>query len=389
MNTDYQALLNSANEVFAEIDSRGIRVSLETIDSAVKNLEGDLQIIFSRNLTDSTKSLKKKAEAYARTIPNWPLDSRSNPKLNQEVCSSNGAEILMDYVKANSIARRITALKNLVENGKGLDLLSKFSSSSEMRLFTEHRVKDDMGRVYVAGFNYTNLPKENRNIVIGDKDGDQIWSLDVSSAELVALATLANDEVLASDLRSADFHSSFAAKLFKKDLADVTPEERKQAKTVTFAILYGATELYLCSELKISESQATILLNSFGLQYKKAGEFIKKTYEKTMLSGVSETYFGTKRTFEASDKTGKSGVSHAIQSTAGEVVRTQLKIVSDWAKANNGVVWGVQFDSYLMSLPSTVSEDDVKNLVSLLEKNFFSLGFEFRLKVENCGQTWK
>ena len=86
-------------------------------------------------------------------------------------------------------------------------------------------VRDDMGRRIRKAF----IPSDDDHLLL---------SADYSQVELRLMAHLSGDESLISAFEHGeDIHTATAAKLFNKPLGEVTPEERRRAKTANFGIM--------------------------------------------------------------------------------------------------------------------------------------------------------
>ena len=82
--------------------------------------------------------------------------------------------------------------------------------------------------------------------------GHLLASADYSQIELRVLAHLCGDPGLTEAFRAGqDIHARTAAILHGKEAAEVTPDERRAAKTINFGLLYGMGPQRLSRELKI------------------------------------------------------------------------------------------------------------------------------------------
>jgi DNA polymerase-1 len=77
--------------------------------------------------------------------------------------------------------------------------------------------------------------------MVGGKEGYVIVSVDYSQIELRIAAGMAKDPELIRALEEEDVHRSVAAIMYKKDLADITKEQRRSAKAASFGLIYDGT----------------------------------------------------------------------------------------------------------------------------------------------------
>ena len=77
-----------------------------------------------------------------------------------------------------------------------------------------------------------------REAFVPSDDDHLLLSADYSQVELRLMAHLSGDEsLIAAFLHDEDVHAATAAKLFHKRIDEVTPDERRKAKTANFGII--------------------------------------------------------------------------------------------------------------------------------------------------------
>ena len=128
----------------------------------------------------------------------------------------------------------------------------------------------------------------------GDKEGS-IGLIDFSQAELRVFAILSGDERFAEMLMAGDAHRQIASILFKKQLEDVTPAERKKSKGVTFGLLYQGGERSLAARTGTSVVEVRQILNDFFNAFPQASRFIKELKQLGLQQGYIESLFGRRR----------------------------------------------------------------------------------------------
>lgn len=104
----------------------------------------------------------------------------------------------------------------------------------------------DTSRFSCSEPNIQQWPKDARRVV-GHLPGYKIVSNDFGQIEVRVAAEFARDEMLLRDLESADVHRAVARTVFGLESEDmVTADQRRRAKSLTFALLYDgdASTLY-------------------------------------------------------------------------------------------------------------------------------------------------
>ena len=113
------------------------------------------------------------------------------------------------------------------------------------------------GRLSSSDPNLQNIPvrdddgKEIRRCFIPE-EGCLFFSADYSQIELRIMAHLSGDEnMIASFNGGHDIHAATAARIWHKQIEEVTPDERKKAKQANFGIIYGITTFGLAQRMNI------------------------------------------------------------------------------------------------------------------------------------------
>ena len=144
-------------------------------------------------------------------------------------------------------------------------------------------VRDDEGKELRKFF----VPRDEQHILVG---------ADYSQIELRLLAAFSECESLITAFANGkDIHSTTAAKVFKVDIDQVTPQMRSSAKAVNFGIIYGMSEYGLAKTLKISNAQAREYINAYFAEYPEIKLYMDKNVSFAKENGYSITLLGRKR----------------------------------------------------------------------------------------------
>jgi DNA polymerase I len=128
------------------------------------------------------------------------------------------------------------------------------------------------------------------------REGFKLLGMDYSQMELRIMADISNDKLLIKDfVNGRDIHSTTAARVLNKELADITPKERSLGKTVNFGMIFGQTAFGLSSLLGIDREIAQKYISSYFNHYKGIEEYMRKTEYEAFEKGYVQTMFGTTR----------------------------------------------------------------------------------------------
>lgn len=98
-----------------------------------------------------------------------------------------------------------------------------------------------------------------------------------------------------------DFHTRTASQLFNIPPAQVTKEQRKNAKTITFALPYGAGPPGISRQSNLTVKQAEVLMNSYYNTYRAVKIFLDRCRQQAKM-GSTQTPAGRKRYYPRPNK---------------------------------------------------------------------------------------
>ncbi|MCF0177892.1 MAG: DNA polymerase I [Bacteroidales bacterium] len=126
--------------------------------------------------------------------------------------------------------------------------------------------------------------------------GGYIVAADYSQIELRLMAHLSGDSAMISDfLQGDDIHAATAAKIFDVHVSEVTKEQRRQAKTANFGIIYGISAFGLSQRLGIARAESKALIDEYFRHYPAVKQYISDIAAKAREQGYVETIFGRRR----------------------------------------------------------------------------------------------
>jgi len=151
------------------------------------------------------------------------------------------------------------------------------------------------GRLSSSNPNLQNIPvrdaegKEVRKAFIPEP-GQEFFSADYSQIELRIMAHLSEDKDLIEAFNAGhDIHSATAAKIFHKDISEVTSDERRKAKTANFGIIYGISAFGLAERIGCSRSEAKALIDGYFETYPDVKAYMDKSIQTVRDQGYTET----------------------------------------------------------------------------------------------------
>lgn len=178
----------------------------------------------------------------------------------------------------------------------------------------------------------TELGRELRKVFV-PAPGHLLVSVDYSQVELRVLAHFSEDPVLVKAFEDkADVHTRTAAALFEIEAAEVTREQRTQAKAVNFGVLYGMGPVRLARELKIPRRTASQFVKDYFERQPGVRAYIERTLEMAREEGQVRTLLGRRRLVpdvHSRNRAGRSAaervaVNTPIQGSAADLIKMAM-----------------------------------------------------------------
>jgi DNA polymerase-1 len=144
---------------------------------------------------------------------------------------------------------------------------------------------------------------------------------------------MSGDPVLVDAFRNGeDIHVRTAAEVFGVHPLMITPEMRRNAKTVNFGIVYGQTPFGLATQLGIDRKEAEAYIRSYFEHYSGVKRFITATMEEVRKSGVAKTLLGRERPIpdmhsrnaNARSFAERTAVNTPLQGTAADLIKIAM-----------------------------------------------------------------
>ncbi len=181
-------------------------------------------------------------------------------------------------------------------------------------------VRDDMGRRIREAF----IPSDEEHLLL---------SADYSQVELRLMAHLSGDPSLIEAFQyGEDIHTATAAKLFHKEIAEVTSDERRKAKTANFGIIYGISAFGLAQRLDIPRKEAKELIDGYFATYPKVKEYMDNAVADAREKGYVTTAFGRRRILRDIDSRNavargvaeRNAINAPIQGSAADIMKLAM-----------------------------------------------------------------
>jgi DNA polymerase-1 len=220
-----------------------------------------------------------------------------------------------------------------------VDALPKLVHAKTGRVHTSfNQTVTATGRLSSSNPNLQNIPirsEEGRRIreAFIPEPGHILLSADYSQIELRLLAHLSQDPVLMESFQQdQDVHVRTASELFQVPITAVLAEQRRQAKTINFGIIYGMGALRLARSLSIPTKTAQTYIAQYFARYQCIKSYMDGILVEARARGYVTTLFGRRRyvpelqsnNTQMASAAERAAINTPIQGTAADLIKMAM-----------------------------------------------------------------
>ena len=195
------------------------------------------------------------------------------------------------------------------------------------------------GRLSSNQPNLQNIPirtergQQVRKAFIPRDEAHVLLAADYSQIELRIIAALSQDPAMVEAFQKGeDIHAATAAKVFGVALDEVSREQRSNAKTVNFGIVYGVSAFGLSQQTNLSRSEAKELIDAYYLTYPKLKAYMNEQVDFAREKGYVETVLGRRRYLKDINSQNavvrgaaeRNAVNAPIQGSAADIIKLAM-----------------------------------------------------------------
>ena len=402
----YDKMEEPLSKVLAKMERDGVKVDLRQLS----------------HFADSLRVELVEREARIREMAGDPALNISSPKqvgdilfeklrLDPKAKKSARGQYSTDEATLSEISDRHPIVNEILEFRAVKKLLStyiepfpSYVSEADGRVHTTfNQALTATGRLSSSNPNLQNIPvrtergKEIRKAFVPGTPDGVIVSADYSQIELRIMAHLSGDEHLCKAFRDGqDVHAATAAKIFGIPVDQVTREQRGQAKTANFGIMYGISSFGLAQRLGLSRSAAKSLIEDYFASFPAIRSFIDSSIAFAREHGYVETLFGRRRylpDIHARNATvralaERNAVNAPIQGTSADIIK--LAMIGVAARLREGgfrsrMVLQIHDELLFDAIPSEVPA--LKAMVTEVMENVIKLSVPLTVEC-SAGANW-
>ena len=156
---------------------------------------------------------------------------------------------------------------------------------------------------------------------------------DYSQIELRLLAHFSGDPVLKAAFEEGkDIHTRTAASIYQVPETEVTPRQRRSAKTINFGIIYGMSAFGLSESLEIPVGEAKAFQEAYFRQFPKVKAYLDGVMEEARGALRVSTLFGRVRPlpelkakdFNLRANAERMAINAPLQGTAADIIKKAM-----------------------------------------------------------------
>ena len=289
--------------VLAEMEMNGVCIDTDSLNETSKIFTNRMQELEQRIYELAGEQFNIASPKQVGDILFGKMKIIDKPKKTKTGQFVTSEEVLMQLKHKNEIVEDILnhrGLKKLL--GTYIDALPKLINPRTGHIHTSfNQTITATGRLSSSDPNLQNIPirgedgKEIRKAFIPEP-GCLFFSADYSQIELRVMAHLSQDENMMNVFREGkDLHAATAATIYKKDINDVSRDERTKSKRANFGIIYGITVFGLAERLDIARDEAKQLIDGFFQTFPQVHQYMEASKQKAREKGYAETVFHRRR----------------------------------------------------------------------------------------------
>ena len=326
--------------VLADMELTGVRLDVNALNEAAKEMERRIAVLEKEihELAGEDFNVGSPAKVGEILFDRLQLDPKAKKTKTGQYSTSE--DILEKIAPKHPIVGKIIeyrALRKLLNTY--LTALPANINPETGKVHTNYnQTVTATGRISSSSPNLQNIPvrddegREIRRAFIADP-GHIFLSADYSQIELRLVADFADDEIMLDAFHNdKDIHAITAAKIYHKTPEEVTPNERRHAKTANFGILYGISAFGLASRLGIPRGEAKELIDNYFSTFPTIHKYMSDSVERAREAGYVVTKMGRKRMLPDINSRNpvvrgyaeRNAINAPIQGSAADIIKVAM-----------------------------------------------------------------
>ncbi|QLE00861.1 DNA polymerase I [Galbibacter sp. BG1] len=327
------------------------------------------------------------------------------PKKTKTGQYSTAEDVLSYLAKDHQIVADILEWRQLNKlKSTYVDALPNEINSRTHRIHTVYsQAVAATGRLSSNNPNLQNIPirtergRQVRKAFVPRDENYTLLAADYSQIELRIIAALSEEDTMIKAFQEGqDIHVTTASQVFKVAIEDVTREQRSNAKTVNFGIIYGVSAFGLSNQTTLNRSEAKELIDTYYETYPKLKAYMSKQVHYAQDNGYVETILGRRRYLKDINSRNqvvrgaaeRNAVNAPIQGSAADIIKiAMINIHQKLKEGNFKTKMLLQVHDELVFDAHKDELDTVKTLIKTEMENAYKLSVPLDVEL-GTGDNW-
>ena len=392
-------------EVLTDMEAEGINLNVNFLNELSKTLTADIAILEKEIFVEVGETFNLASPKQLGVILFEKLKLVDKPKKTKTGQYSTAEDILSYLAKEHPIVAKILEWRSLqkLENTYVSALPNDLNPRTQRIHTVYNQAVAATGRLSSNNPNLQNIPirtprgQEVRKAFI-PRDKDHIlMAADYSQIELRIIAALSKDPAMVKAFQNnEDIHAATAARVFNVPPVEVTREQRSNAKTVNFGIIYGVSAFGLSQQTNLNRTESKALIDTYYASYPQLKQYIADQVNFAREHGYVATVLGRRRYLKDINSQNavvrgaaeRNAVNAPIQGSAADIIKLAMIRIHQKMKAEN---WQskmlLQVHDELVFDVLKSEKDGFKEMVKTEMENAFDIGLPLLVNV-GFGENW-
>lgn len=327
--------------VLADMEREGIRIDVEYLKKLSKEFGAEALTLEERIYEQAGERFNLASPKQLGPILFDKLKLVDKPKKTKTGQYSTAEDVLSYLAKDHPIVADILEWRSVQKlNNTYVAALPEEVNPATGRVHTQYnQAVAATGRLSSNHPNLQNIPIRTqrgqlvRKAFVPRNDDFLLLAADYSQIELRVIASLSGDpEMQSAFINNEDIHASTAAKVFGVPLSEVSREQRSQAKTVNFGIIYGVSAFGLSNQTSLNRSEAKDLIDAYYTTYPRLKAYMGEQVHFARENGYVETVLGRRRYLKDINSRNpvvrgaaeRNAVNAPIQGSAADIIKIAM-----------------------------------------------------------------
>ncbi|MEY8019405.1 DNA polymerase I [Muriicola sp. SD30] len=327
--------------VLADMELEGINLDYEFLNSLSAQLDSDIKSLEEKIYDEAGETFNIGSPKQLGEILFDKLKLVDKPKKTKTGQYSTAEDVLSYLAKDHQIIKDVLEYRGLAKlKSTYVDALPNQVEPSTGRVHTDYmQTVAATGRLSSNNPNLQNIPirtergrQVRKAFVSRDKDY-VLLAADYSQIELRIIAALSEEDTMIEAFENGeDIHASTASRVFNIPLDQVTREQRGNAKTVNFGIIYGVSAFGLSNQTDLSRTEAKELIDTYYKTYPKLRRYMADQVDFAREHGYVQTVLGRRRYLKDINGSNavvrgaaeRNAINAPIQGSAADIIKIAM-----------------------------------------------------------------